>query len=142
MINCFMIKWKLKAYLDAHGLKPYDLVQRTQLAANTVYGMARGESKSARLDTLEIVVRTLRELTGQEVSIGDVVEIADKPDHDEAALEAEHKLWEGAALEPPDSPIFEPYDWGDVDPLTLGEPLTYVEGQGWVSGEVDKDERG
>ena len=123
-----MIKWKLKAYLDAHGLKPYDLVQRTSLAANTVYGMARGESKSVRLDTLETVVKVLRELTLEPVSLGDVVEIANEPDFDEA-LDEESRIWLEADLAPP----LEPYDWGDVDPSTLGEPLRYVEGQGWVT---------
>lgn len=32
-----------------------------------------------------------------------------------------------------------PYDWGDVDPMTVGEPLRYVPGVGWV-GEESADE--
>ena len=137
-----MIKWKLKAYLDAHGLKPYDLVQRTSLAANTVYGMARGESKSVQLGTLATVVKVLRELTNEPVSLEDVVEIADEPDPDESdldeeALEREHRFWEGANLEPPDSPIFEPYDWGP-EGIPKGKPVRYVEGEGLLVFEDEE----
>ena len=30
----------------------------------------------------------------------------------------------------------EPYDWGDLNPLTLGEPVEYIPGKGWVVGKA------
>lgn len=41
-------------------------------------------------------------------------------------LDEESRVWLGA-VEP-----IEPYDWGGVDPLSLGEPVEYVEGVGAV----------
>lgn len=41
-------------------------------------------------------------------------------------LDVESSAWLGS-VEP-----IEPYDWGGVDPLSLGEPVEYVEGIGAV----------
>jgi hypothetical protein len=46
-----------------------------------------------------------------------------KPDIDE-----ESQVWLEAELAPS-----LPYEWGDIDPMKLGEPLRYVKGKGWVS---------
>ena len=72
-----MIKWKLKDYLDTHDITAYKLIQRSGLASNTVYEMARGESESASLKTLETVIKTLSEVTREQVSLTDVVEIVE-----------------------------------------------------------------
>lgn len=45
----------------------------------------------------------------------------------ERELDAESKAWQDNA-EP-----LEPYEWGSVDPMTLGEPVVYVEGVGAVT---------
>lgn len=45
-------------------------------------------------------------------------------------LNVESSAWLDA-VEP-----LEPYDWGGVDPMSLGEPVTYVEGVGAVVSEV------
>lgn len=44
----------------------------------------------------------------------------------ERELSAESRAWLDVA-----EPI-EPYEWGGVDPLTLGEPVTFVEGVGAI----------
>ena len=72
-----MIKWKLKDYLDTHDITAYKLIRRSGLASNTVYEMARGESESASLKTLETVIKTLSEMTREQVSLTDVVEIVE-----------------------------------------------------------------
>ena len=122
-----MIRWKLKTYLEAHGLTPYKLAQRSGLARNTVYGMTRGESEG-NLRTLETVVRTLREVTGEEVKLEDVVEIVDAPLEEAQERDEESRAWQSADLAPP----LEPYDWGDVEPSVLGKPIRYVPGEGIV----------
>ena len=45
---------------------------------------------------------------------------------EEAKAAAEHQAWLDAA-EP-----LEPYDWGGVEPTSLGRPVTFVEGRGAV----------
>ena len=126
-----MIKWKLKDYLDVHDLTPYKLAQVSGLAKNTVYGMARGEAEG-NLKTLETVIKTLRELTGERVELGDVLEVIDDEpvtEYESAqALDAESHVWLEADLTPP----LEPYEWGETDPNTLGKPVRYVAGVGIV----------
>lgn len=122
-----MIKWKLKDYLDAHDLTPYKLAQVSGLAKNTVYSMARGEAEG-NLKTLETVIKTLREITGEQVELGDVIEVIDDEPVTEQALDAESHLWLEADLAPP----LEPYEWGETDPNTLGKPVRYVAGEGVV----------
>lgn len=70
-----MTVWKLQSYLESHGLSAYELVQASKLAPNTVYGAARGKTKAVRLETLEAMVKALRELTGQHVSVADLLEV-------------------------------------------------------------------
>ncbi len=132
------VKWKLKAYLEHHKLSAYALTKATDLSPNTVYTIARGDTNQVRLETLAGLLGGLRKLTGREVSLEDVLEHEYRPESEENALEREHALWESALLEASGSPVHEPYDWGDVSPETLGEPLRYIEGRGWVEG----DERG
>jgi hypothetical protein len=43
-------------------------------------------------------------------------------------LDEESQMWLEAELAPS-----LPYEWGDIDPMKLGEPLRYVKGKGWVS---------
>ena len=46
----------------------------------------------------------------------------------EAALDQEMQAWQSADL----APSLLPYDWGDVDPMTLGKPVKFVPGTGLV----------
>ena len=128
-----MVKWRLKPYLEAHGLTPYELIRRSRLAPNTVYAMARGENRSVRLDTLETVIKTLREVTGKAVSLDDLIEISEDTERIDEQLASEHKAWEAAHLDSDDSPLLEPYDWEDIDPNTLGELFMYSKEHGWIT---------
>jgi hypothetical protein len=44
-------------------------------------------------------------------------------------IDEESRAWLEADL----TPTLPPYDWGEIDPFTLGEPLRYVKGKGWVN---------
>ena len=48
-----------------------------------------------------------------------------------ARPDAETHAWLTAELGGP----LPPYEWGEVEPDHLGEPLRYVPGQGWVTAE-------
>lgn len=43
-------------------------------------------------------------------------------------IDEESRTWLEATL----TPELPPYDWGDIDPLTLGEPLRFVKGK-WIN---------
>jgi hypothetical protein len=44
-------------------------------------------------------------------------------------MDEESRAWLEADL----TPTLPPYEWGEIDPFTLGEPLRYVKGKGWVN---------
>jgi DNA-binding Xre family transcriptional regulator len=69
-----MVKWKLKALLEANNLSAYALSRAAGVAPNTVYGLARGEHERISLKVLSEVIRTLEELTGKRVSVCDLLE--------------------------------------------------------------------
>jgi DNA-binding Xre family transcriptional regulator len=68
------MKWKLKSYLDEHDLTPHQLALEAKLSVNTVYPMARGRAERVSLRTLDKVAAALDKLTGQRVSMCDLLE--------------------------------------------------------------------
>jgi hypothetical protein len=89
------IRWKLPDYLKQRGISVYALQKETaqDVARNTIYRWGReGEvPKYIDLDVLVSVIRGLERLTGQSVSISDLLEV----EHD--ALNAAQEL-SGEAL--------------------------------------------
>ena len=69
------VRWNLGAYLEQHEITAYKLIKASGLHQNTVYALARGDYKAVSLETLAAVVRGLESLTGQPVTIGDVLEV-------------------------------------------------------------------
>ncbi|GMA16115.1 hypothetical protein GCM10025871_24460 [Deinococcus metallilatus] len=69
-----MVEWTLKEYLRAHDLSVYSLVKATDGAlSNTgLYNLSRG-TKQVKLETLDLILTALRDLTGKDVAIGDVL---------------------------------------------------------------------
>lgn len=122
------VRWKLRDFLEQNNLTTYALVRASDLAPNTVYSLARGSTKHVRLDTVAGVLGGLRQLTGHEVGLSDILEheVAPEPE----IMDEETRAWLGAAL----APEIEPYEWGDVDPEALGEPLRFDAKKGWVKG--------
>lgn len=72
------MKWTLKDYLTQHDLTPYQLAKATGLSVNTIYPLARGEAQRVSLETLQTVLDALDELTGERVSVGDLLEREDQ----------------------------------------------------------------
>lgn len=68
------VRWKLNDYLEAHQISVYALIQASELSPNTVYEIARGKSKQARLETLGALLSGLQALTNSRVELTDVLE--------------------------------------------------------------------
>lgn len=67
--------WRLREFLDVHGLSAYAVVQATngRLAANTVYALASGKTRQVELNTLDAVITALRALTEIDVTPSDLL---------------------------------------------------------------------
>jgi hypothetical protein len=124
--------WKLPSYLDTHGLTRYQLMQELGDGKGRV--AYKWKELPERLDTeaLERVMSALEKLTGREVAISDLLDFESRPE----PLDEESKAW----LESDLSQLgeYEPYDWGDEDPETLGSPVEYVPGKGLLVLEEGK----
>jgi DNA-binding Xre family transcriptional regulator len=69
-----MVTWKLREYLDQHEVSAYALTKAADLAPNTVYALARGDQGRVDLVVLDKVIEALEQLTGQRVSVSDLLE--------------------------------------------------------------------
>lgn len=69
-----MLRWKLRDYLDSHGLSAYALTRTADVAPNTVYALARGDSERVSLEVLDKVLTGLERLTGEPVGVADLLE--------------------------------------------------------------------
>lgn len=125
-----MIKWTLKSYLDANDLSAYKLVQAAKVSPTTVYALARGDHERVSLEVLDKVLAGLERLTGRPATLTDVLDREPDPEPAEE-MDAETRAWMDAELAPP----LEPYEWGDVDPETIGESVRYDPKKGWLVGE-------
>ncbi|MEX2534932.1 MAG: hypothetical protein WD273_04950 [Trueperaceae bacterium] len=70
------LRVKLGDYLSRHDISAYRLVREadSQLAKNTVYSYARGGVKRVDLEVLGVIMEKLESITGEPVSIDDLLE--------------------------------------------------------------------
>ncbi|MBI3961843.1 MAG: helix-turn-helix transcriptional regulator [Deinococcus sp.] len=109
------LRVKLREYLDTHQLSAYQLAKEVEgMSPKTVYAYAAG-SRQPSIENLEKLITTLRKLTGESVDVSDLLEY--QPEL------AETRAWHDADLSRLGE--YEPYDWGDIDPETLGKPLRF-----------------
>lgn len=116
--------------LKTHGVTKYELAQNMggneKSRLTTLYRMRNPQRVD--LNVMAEIVSALREITGSEVTPNDLLEYTPDPEPVEE-VDAETWAWMNAELAPP----LEPYEWGDIDPETLGQGrVEYVQGQGWV----------
>jgi hypothetical protein len=124
------VRWKLATYLQERGITPYRLAKAVapEARTGTVYRLARAGREPSRIDlpTLATVLEGLRRVTGEAVSFEDVLEFEPSPAADRESLDPETSAWLDSELTEP----LPPYDWGDVDPLGIGEAVKYVPAEG------------
>ena len=68
-----MVNWNLKPILDERKITRYALSKRSGLAMGTIYAMYDNRGKQVGLETLNSVLDALRDLTGENIEIGDVL---------------------------------------------------------------------
>jgi hypothetical protein len=70
-----MIIWNLKPFLEAHNIPPYRLAAQMGKSAPNVYRLLAGSGpKNFNAETLSETIEALVALTGQQVSIADLLE--------------------------------------------------------------------
>lgn len=95
-------QWRLKQFLNDHGIKPAVVARMTQgrLSRNSVYALVRS-AEAVRFDTLDVLLPALQEITGEEVAVSDLIsyEPDPAPTEDEEALLASGVGGLGEALD-------------------------------------------
>ena len=93
------MRWKLKGYLEEHGVTAHALALESKLSLNSVYPVVRGTAERISLATLDRMLSALDQLTGEHASLADVLE------RDEAAPPRVRNLLDLAgSFDDPDSP--------------------------------------
>jgi DNA-binding Xre family transcriptional regulator len=69
-------KWKLKEFLEHHDITVYRLAKETgdQLTRNTLYNLTTKEPKRIELNTIDVLIPALEQLTGKRVELSDLLE--------------------------------------------------------------------
>ena len=112
------VQWKLKPYLEQNSISAHKLAIEAGISPPNLYTLIRGEgAKNVSRETLAKLIGALRRLTGQPISPNDLLEVIEEPEFEEMDLET--RAWHDADLAPP----LEPYDWGDLNPNTLGRAV-------------------
>lgn len=74
------IHFKLDDTLRRYKKTPFALVEASGLAKATVYKIVNNEAKAVKLETISKLMNGLRELTGEAVTLDDVLEETNRPD--------------------------------------------------------------
>ncbi|WP_293913162.1 hypothetical protein [Deinococcus sp.] len=78
--------WKLRSLLEREGISAYALAKTIANDAqpNTVYRLVRSgkEPKRVDLNTLTIIIKGLRNMTGRKYAISDILEFQESQDND------------------------------------------------------------
>ena len=97
------MRWTLDATLKRYAKNPHALVQASGLAKTTVYSIVNGETTSVELKTLEKLVNGLEQLTGEPMSIEDILKREPSADLSPALLAQLARA--------------QPFDWEEVQKL-------------------------
>lgn len=75
-----MVRWRVGEFLEQHGITPYRLSEKTQgkISRNAIYEISRADTKQVKFDTLDTLIKTLREMTGVPVGLADLLEFTDE----------------------------------------------------------------
>jgi DNA-binding Xre family transcriptional regulator len=74
-----VIEFKLKAVLEKHGMSGYRLEQSVEeFAPITIRKIVSGEN-SVSLESLNSIISALRQLTGKEIEVSDLLEYIPDP---------------------------------------------------------------
>lgn len=70
------IRWKLREFLEEHSIHASQVVDKAQgkLSRTGIYRLTDEELKGVRFESLAVIIPALRELTGEDVQVGDLLE--------------------------------------------------------------------
>jgi DNA-binding Xre family transcriptional regulator len=66
--------WRVKEFMEAHGISAYRLMKEAGIAQGTAYRLANNKAGGLSLETLDAVIAALRRLTGKQVLLADLLE--------------------------------------------------------------------
>lgn len=69
-----MFNFRLSEILTAHNITKNTLAREAKVRPNVVYEMCDNKTQRIELKTLGKLLRTLTELTGKQINVGDVLE--------------------------------------------------------------------
>lgn len=69
-----MIRIKVGEFIDDAGLSRNAVAREAKIRSNAIYEMASNETKRLDLETFNKVIETLRNMTGRDVTIADMLE--------------------------------------------------------------------
>lgn len=72
------LDWKLKDVLKQHNITVYRLADASGIPRNTLYNLVNKEPVRVDLGTLDAVLNALDDLTGERVSVSDLLERDDE----------------------------------------------------------------
>ena len=121
-----MLNWKFSQYLRDHKITPYRLEQTLhgKVSRRLPYDWSKQAPERLYLDVLAKVLAGLEQLTGQPVSVDDIMEFQTISSGSKAD---DTKEWLEADL----APKLPAYDWGKRGP-PKAKSVRYIEGQGFV----------
>lgn len=98
-----MIKWRLKEFLENNKLNANQLAEKSHghLSRNGVYRLTADDLTGIRFSSLAAILPALRELTGREVRVDELLEVTAQETHN-----PKRGAWRRlrGALNDPDSP--------------------------------------
>jgi hypothetical protein len=78
MVDSPVMRWRLKKYLAEKGVTPYQVAQKmggnVRGNQSLMYRLQDGDVVTSTVPTIERIVFAIRELTGEEVRMFDLVE--------------------------------------------------------------------
>jgi transcriptional regulator with XRE-family HTH domain len=69
-----VIRWRLKSFMNLHGVTQYALQRESGVALNTIKAIYRGETQRPDLEVLDRIIVALSKLTKRQVSVADLLE--------------------------------------------------------------------
>ena len=97
------VHFKLDDTLRRHKKNAAALIEASGLAKATVYNIVNNKAKAVELETLSKLIKGLHKLTGEEVSINDILEKETQPDWREEILKnAKPFNWDEMMADIPD----------------------------------------
>ena len=69
-----VLRWKLREFLEDHGITGYRLIQEADVSHNTIYKLMNNQTDGVQGRVLNEILNTLHRLTGETVTPNDLLD--------------------------------------------------------------------